>query len=188
MPSAIHTVSEVGAELLADLDTLQIVFDGLLPCCLVGVGERAELVGERLALLVLKGVGVHGIEAQLVLRGFLAKGVVVGHDVPRNVRAHGAGRTRQLVDDAAIFQLVVNVARLAGAGKTRKARAAGADAPGRHGHGIVHGAFGHRFDGICRAAQAGARGWRSPRHGPWRPWRFRCPRSPSKSRNSSPTS
>ncbi|MET4688785.1 hypothetical protein ABIA13_003230 [Sinorhizobium fredii] len=60
----------------------------------------------------------------------------VGYLVPGDVQRDGRRRPRQLLDDAAIFELVEDVARLAQAGKAGKARAAGADSPGGNGDAI----------------------------------------------------
>ena len=110
----------------------------LLPRGLAGVRERAKFIGVPLALLVLKGVGIDGVEPKFKLRRFLPQRVVVIHDVPWKMRRDHAGAARQLVNDAAIFQLVMDVARFARARKAGKARAACANAPGWHSHGIGH--------------------------------------------------
>ncbi len=54
----------LGAELLADLDALQVVLDGLLAHGVIGVRQASELVREFLSGMILKRVGVHGVEAQ----------------------------------------------------------------------------------------------------------------------------
>ncbi|MNL82770.1 hypothetical protein D3C87_2102350 [compost metagenome] len=51
------------------------------------------------------------------------------------MEGNGLGRLGQLGDDGAIFDLVEDVARFAGARELGKARAAGADAPGGDGYG-----------------------------------------------------
>ena len=96
------------------------------------MAKRAELVGELLVPGVGEGVGVHRVEAEAEARGGLLQPLRIGL-VPRNVQRDGRRRARQLLDDGAILDLVEDVARLAGAGKAREARAAGADAPGRDG-------------------------------------------------------
>ena len=99
------------------------------------MGQRAELVGERLARLVLERVGVDRVEAEAQRLGALGEFAVVADLVPGEMRRAGRRRARELVDRRAILELVENVARLAGAGKAGEARAAGADAPGRDGDG-----------------------------------------------------
>ena len=110
------------------------------------MGERAKLVGQALVALVLKGVGIHRIEAQLVACRLLAERIVVSHLVPWKMRRDVGRNARQLVDDATILKLVMNVAWFTGARKARKARATRAHAPGRHGNGEAHGTLGHRLD------------------------------------------
>ena len=51
-------------ELLADFDTFDIVFNGLLTCGFQGGGERACVIRMRLANLILKRVGIDCIKAE----------------------------------------------------------------------------------------------------------------------------
>ena len=61
-----------GAQLFADLDAFEVMLDGLLAGRRACMGKGAEFVTLGLADLVLKGVGVHRIKAEPVLRGLLA--------------------------------------------------------------------------------------------------------------------
>ena len=76
----------------------------------------------------------------------LAQCVVITHLVPGKMWRDIWRGACQLVDDAAILQLVVDVAWLTRTGKAGKTRTACAHTPGRHGHGKVHGALGHLLD------------------------------------------
>jgi hypothetical protein len=122
-----------GIKGLADLDAFEVVLDGLSPRGRVGVGEGAELVGEGLAGLVLKGVGVHRVEGKAEGFCLIFQCLGVGF-VPRDVERDGGGGGGEAVDDGAVVELVEDVARLTGAGEASKARAAGADAPGWDGN------------------------------------------------------
>ena len=134
MPSPIQTVSALRAEGLADLDAFEIVLDGLPARAGVGVRERAELVASWPAPCASEKVLEFIASKPSPKRARrLLQPVRVGL-VPRDMQRHGRRRARQLVDDRAVVELVEDVARLAGAGEAREARAAGADAPGRHGH------------------------------------------------------
>ena len=133
------------AQRAADLDALDIVGDRLLAHRLVGMGERAELVRQRLARLVLEGVGVDGVERETVALRRLAQLGVVLDLVPREMRRDGRREAGQRVDHAAIGELVEDVARLAGTGKAGEARAARADAPARHGDGEGHRVLDQRL-------------------------------------------
>ena len=95
--------------------------------------EAAELVGERLAGRILKGVGVHRVEAEAARLGVVDQLGRIVVAVPGDVQRDARRRAGQLMDDGAIVELVEDVARLADAGEAGEARAAGADAPGRHG-------------------------------------------------------
>jgi len=97
------------------------------------VGQRAEFVGDLLAGLVLEGVRVDGVEADAERLRPLGELAIVADLVPGEVGRAGRGRAGELMDGRAILELVEDSARLAGAGKTREARPARADAPGRDG-------------------------------------------------------
>ena len=132
-PSAIQTVSAFEPSLQPDLDAFEIMRDRLPAHGAVGVGERAELVGQRLARLVLERVGVDGVEAEAQRLRALGQLAVIGDLVPGKMRRAGRRQAGQLLDGRAILELVEYAARLAGAGKAGEARAARADAPGRDG-------------------------------------------------------
>ena len=125
----------LAADLFADLDALDVVRHGLGAHAGIGMGQAAELVRQRLVLLVGKGVGVDRVKPQAEGLGVLAQFFVVVDLVPRKVRRHGGRAAHQLVDHAAVLQLVEHIARLALAGEAGEARAAGAHAPAGHGHG-----------------------------------------------------
>src|SRR5690606_11773969 len=118
----------------ADLDAFEVVLDRLPAGGGIGMAERAELVGMRLAGCVGERVGVHGVEAESEARGRLLQPVRI-RLVPGDVQRHGGRGAGQLVDDAAVLNLVEDVARLARAGEAGEAGAAGPYAPGRDGDG-----------------------------------------------------
>ena len=64
-PSAIQTVMASRSQALADLDALEVVGHRLVAHGGVGVGQGAELVGQRLARLVLEGVGIDRVEGRV---------------------------------------------------------------------------------------------------------------------------
>ena len=134
------------AELLADLDAFEIMRDRLVPHGLRRVGQRAELVGELLPGLVLKGVGIDRVEADAERLGEFGERAIIADLVPREMRRAGRRGARELLDRRAVLELVEHVARLAGAGKAGEARAAGADAPGRHGDAEGGDLGGDRLD------------------------------------------
>ena len=145
-------------ELLADLDAADVVGHGLGACRGTGIGERAVFVAVGLVDLVLKGVRIHRIEAEAVLRRLLPQGVVIRHLVPREMRADGAGAACQLLDHAAISKLIMDAARFAQTGEAGKAGAAGADAPCRDGDRPCHRALDLRFDVDATAGELAAQG------------------------------
>jgi hypothetical protein len=59
-----------------------------------GIAERAELVAQRLARLILEGIGVDGVETQTESRGVGANDVDVGRLVPRDVERDARRRGR----------------------------------------------------------------------------------------------
>ncbi len=74
-------------ELLADLDAFEVVRDRLVARRLLAMGQRAELVGERLTGLVLEGVGVDGVEADAERLRPLGELAIVADLVPRESAA-----------------------------------------------------------------------------------------------------
>ena len=137
----------------------------------VAVGQRAELVGERLAGLVLEGVRVDGVEADAERLRPLGELAIVADLVPRKVGRAGRRRAGELVDRRAVLELVEDAARLARTGKPGETRAAGPDAPGRHGDGEGRDPGGHRVDVEPPRLEAAAEARRSPRPAPPRAWR-----------------
>ena len=115
--------------------------------------EAAELVGERLAGRILKGVGVHRVEAEAAPFGVVDQFGRIVVAIPGDVQRDARRRAGQLMDDGAIVELVEDVARLADAGEAREARAAGADAPGRHGDRERGGLRLHLVDVDVAAAE-----------------------------------
>src|SRR5690349_16287787 len=115
--------------------------------------QAAELVRELLPRLVLKRVRVHRVELEAAPGGELSQVIGVVWFVPRDVQRHGGRHSHQLKDGRAIVELLVNVARLARAGKTCEARPARADAPRRHGDAKGLRASDERFDVYVAASQ-----------------------------------
>ena len=133
-PSAIQTVSAFEPTALPKVMQSDVVLDRLFSDRRVGMRKAAELVGERLPRRILKGVGVHRVEAEASRLGIddqLGRIVVA---VPRNVQRDARGAARQLLDDCTVVELVENIARLACAGKAGEARAARSHAPARDRH------------------------------------------------------
>ena len=134
------------AELLADLDTFEIMRDRLVAHGLRRVGQRAELVGEHLPRLVLKGVGIDRVEADAERLGEFGQRPIIADLVPGEMRRASRRGAGELLDRRAVLELVEHVARLARPGKAGKARAARADAPGRHGDAESDHLGGDRLD------------------------------------------
>src|SRR5207237_4169761 len=95
----------------------------------VRVRQASELVGVFLPGLILEGVGVHRVEVQAARGGELLQLAGVLRLVPGDVERDSGRRADELKDGRAIFKLLEDAARLAGAGKAREARPARADAP-----------------------------------------------------------
>ena len=134
------------AELAADLDTFEIVLDRLGAGARIGMGEGTEFVGAYLVFRILEGVGIHRIEGEIMGRRLLAQRAIVRDLVPGDMRRDRGGRSGELVDDAAILDLVEDVPGLARPRKARETGAASAHPPGRHRDGIIHRPLCHRFD------------------------------------------
>ena len=120
----------LGSDLPPQLYTCEVVFHRLCPRRRVGVGERAKLVAVRLIALVLKGVRIQSIKAQDNCFA-LAQQIRQSGAVPGNVQRYRWRCCSQLMDQAALVELVKDPARFARAGKTRKAGAPRTHAPGR---------------------------------------------------------
>ena len=164
----------------ADGEALEVVLDRLPPHRGVGVAQAAELVGQRLARLILERVRVHRLDRQPELQQPRADAGGVARAararlVPRDVQRDARRDPDQRLDDAAVVQLLEQRPRLARTGEAREARAAGADAPRRDGD--AEGRRPRRPAPRCRrrGERAGGRGARSPRRAPAR--RARCSRS-----------
>jgi hypothetical protein len=82
-----------------------------------------------LAGLVLEGVRIDRIEAETERGGLLTQGLVVRDPVPREMGADARGGAAQLLDDGAVFELLVDIGGLAGDRELGEARAAAACAP-----------------------------------------------------------
>lgn len=95
---------------------------------------------------VREGVGVHRVEAETKGGTPFLQLLEVGNLVPRNMQRDRRRRARQFLNDGAVLQLVIDIARLAIAGEAGEARAAGADTPGGHGDRIGRDLGLHRID------------------------------------------
>ena len=124
----------VRAELLADLDAVDIVGHGLVAHGLVGGGQGAVFVGLCLSDLILEGVGIDRVEAKAERCGLFLQSAIVIDLVPGKVRRDPGGDARQLLHHGAVFQLFVNIGRLARNRELGEARAPATRAPagGRH--------------------------------------------------------
>ena len=118
----------LGAQLLTDVNALQVVRHRLGACGRVGVRQAAELVTVRLPTLIGKGVGVDGIELQIRIGCGFPQFRPIAAAIPRNVQGHTGGGCGQLVDDAAVLHFVEHMLGLAWPWKTCEACAAGAHA------------------------------------------------------------
>jgi hypothetical protein len=134
------------AQLAAELDAVHVVRDRLLAHGPLGVAQAAELVRQLLPGLVLEGVGVHRVEEEPASLG-------VGHQlarvlrlVPGDVQRDPGRHPHQRLDHLAVVELLEHAPRLAGPGEAGEARAAGADAPGRHGDAERGRALGQALD------------------------------------------
>ena len=151
LPRKIGTVADpyrqVGrAELAADFDAFDVMFDRLTARAGVLRGERAVGISMNLAQLVLERVGIYRVPAKFQCGGFLAQRLEITDLVPRKVRRHARCHARKLVDDRAIFELFVNVGGLPRNRKLGETRTATASAPRRNGQRkACHPAF-DRFD------------------------------------------
>ncbi len=120
-------------ELAADLDAFDVVGDRLVAHRLVGRGQAAVLVGMDLAGLVLKGVGIDRIEAQVQAFGLFAQGPVVADLVPGEMRRNPGRDPAKLLDHPAVLKLFVDIGGLTGDRELGEARPAAPRAPGRQG-------------------------------------------------------
>jgi hypothetical protein len=135
-----------GAQLGADREAFDVVFDSLPPHGRVGVREAAELVRQRLPLVILEGVRVRRVDVQAARRGIPPQfGRRVG-SVPRNVQRDGRRHADEAVDDGAVVDLLVDRLRLATAGKAPEAGAAGRERPRRQRDAERHGGPRDRLD------------------------------------------
>src|SRR5712691_9318906 len=94
--------------------------------------EAAELVRELLARLILKRVRVHRIEVQPARACKLAEIARVIGLVPWNVQGHRRSRAHELEDGPAVFELLVDIARLARTREPGKASPARSNSPRRN--------------------------------------------------------
>ena len=117
----------------ADLDAFDVVLDRPAPHRRVGMRQAAEFVRQRLAGLVLERVRVHRVEVKPALGARTRAAPQVVGLVPRDMERDRRRRAHELEDRRAVVELFEDVARLACPGKSRETRAAGADAPRRHG-------------------------------------------------------
>src|SRR6266550_4553663 len=90
-----------------------------------------------LSRLILKGVGVHGIEVQSKIGGKLAQFRGAVGLVPGNMEGYRRRRPDEFENRAAIFELLKNISRLAESGKPREARSACAHTPRRYSHAEI---------------------------------------------------
>src|SRR5215217_4942884 len=130
--------------------------NGLLTHAFLDMLHRTKLVTERLLFLILKGVGVHGIEPKPVLCSKDFYGTWLFRNVPGNMQRDGTARCIKLVQQSNIFNLFFERARLTTCGKAPKAGAARAQCPTWNGHlkGLqLFQKSMHVIDGSCRKLQ-----------------------------------
>jgi len=110
------------------------------------MAQAAILVGMRLLRLILKRVGVHGIETQTEGLGTLSKFRGIVWFVPGNMQRHSSGRSGQLIDHCTVSHFFVNVSRFTDARKPCESRATSANAPGGNGNIECHYARRNRLN------------------------------------------
>ena len=181
-----------GPQQPARAQALEVVRDRLAAHRRVRVGEAAELVRVRLARLVLERVRVHGVEGQPARGREGLQLAAASSGGPTGCAGRPSGVTRTSCwTTRAVLQLLEDVARLAGPGEAREARAAGAHAPGRHRHRKACARAARALDVDAAPARAAARGARSPpagRRGPGAFVRRRCGRGRARSASGSSAS
>lgn len=101
----------------------------------IGRGEAAVAIADRLLGLVLEGVRIDRVEAESERGRFLAQRGVVTDLVPREMGRDPRGSARELVDDCAVGELLVDVGWLARDREFGETRAPASRAPGRDGDG-----------------------------------------------------
>ena len=125
------------AELLAELDAIDVVLDGSLAHVGRRVGERAEFVADlavcRGRRVVLERVRVHRIEPDAEVVGVLAQRRRVVGIVPRDVQADRSVGAGDGVQGGDVVELLDGVPRLAAAREAAESGASGADRPRRGG-------------------------------------------------------
>ena len=138
------------AELLTELDAVDVVLDGSLANVRRRVGERAELVADlavgRGRRVVLERVRVHRVEPDAELVGVLAQRRRVVGVVPRHVQADRSVGPGHGVEGGDVVELLDGVAWLTAAGETAEPRAAGAHGPRRGGDAEALHLGDDRFD------------------------------------------
>src|SRR3546814_6213314 len=102
-----------------------------------------------LAVLILKTIGVYGIEAKTEHGRLFAQRRIVADLVPWQMGADARRCARELIDDGTILQLFVNRRRFAGKRKFCEACATAPRAPARYRNGKARNA---RLDGVDRHA------------------------------------
>jgi hypothetical protein len=125
------------AQLLTELDAVEVVLDGALAHVGRCMGERAELVADLATAgrrgVVLERVRVHRVEADAELVGIGAQRRRVVGIVPGDVQAHRSVCPGHGVERGDVVELLDRVARLAAGRETAEASPPGADRPRRRG-------------------------------------------------------
>ena len=149
MPSASHTVSAVGPELLTEIDHGEVVLERALADVGVGVAERAELVRHARSgggRIVLERVRVHRVEADAELVGVRAQRGRVVRVVPRHVEADRVVGAGERVERGDVVELLLGGARLTATREPTEARPARAQCPRRSRHREAPHLGDHRLD------------------------------------------
>src|SRR5829696_2341526 len=116
---------------LADLDHAQMMLDRLAPHRRVGIAERAELIAQALARLILKGVRVHRVEPDAQPSCVVEHFIDVVELVPRDVEGQSRRAGGQTVHEGGVLHLLAERVRLASAGEPAEASPSSRERPRR---------------------------------------------------------
>ena len=100
----------------------------------ISVLQRPEFITLLCVRLVLKRVGVDGIESEAVVGSQLPDRLGIGRNIPRNVQRNGSARPVQRVKQADVLDFLFQRARLSPTRKPAKARTARTQRPTRNGN------------------------------------------------------
>ena len=102
LPGKVGTIGQpngqhFGIQCLAVFDAGDVVIDGLFPDAGIGMCERAEFIRQGLSGLVLKSVGIDGVDAQAIFLQMAFHRLRVFRNIPGDVQGNGIRGTVELV-------------------------------------------------------------------------------------------